>query len=53
MTDNENKNNENENEKLYTVTFGGREYKVTKDSILYHFKMMKDNIDKLKRLDDE
>ena len=35
MTENENKNNENE--KLYPVMFGGREYKVTKESILYHF----------------
>jgi hypothetical protein len=52
MTDNENKNNENENEKLYTVTFGGREYKVTKESILYHFHMLKHNLDAIKRLED-
>ena len=51
MTDNENKNNENE--KLYPVMFGGREYKVTKESILYHFHMMKHNIDAIKKLEDE
>ena len=51
--ENENQNNENENEKLYTVMFGGREYKVTKDSILYHFKMMKQSIDAIKKLEDD
>lgn len=51
MTDNKNKSNENE--KLYTVIFGGKEYNVTKDSILYHFHMLKNNIDAIKRLEDE
>ena len=50
MTENENTENE---EKLYPVMFADKEYMVTKDSILYHFHMMKKNIDNIKKLEDD